>query len=163
MNKIIWLLLITFMLKIEAKEGGIALASMFQNEAPYLKEWIEYHRLIGVSHFYLWSNQSQDDYLQVLAPYIEEGVVELFEAPETIASIGAQMGTQAKYMNQALLLAEGNYEWLIMIDSDEFVCPMQKESLSSRSLQFSTQWSRKMDCQARKKAKSNRFIKQEVL
>lgn len=29
----------------------LAAAAIFQDEAPYLKEWIEYHKLIGVEHF----------------------------------------------------------------------------------------------------------------
>src|SRR5215204_456630 len=85
MRKIFCLLLMSLIvLKIEAKQERIAIATMFQNEAPYLKEWIEYHRLVGVKHFYLWNNQSEDDYLSVLQPYIDKGIVELFQATEII-------------------------------------------------------------------------------
>ena len=28
---------------------SIVLCTMFKNEAPYLEEWLEYHRLLGVS------------------------------------------------------------------------------------------------------------------
>lgn len=36
-----------------AREGGLgttmAVCTMFKNEAPYLEEWLQYHRLLGVS------------------------------------------------------------------------------------------------------------------
>lgn len=36
------------------REGGalgttVAICAMFKNEAPYLEEWLQYHRLLGVS------------------------------------------------------------------------------------------------------------------
>ena len=39
------------------------------------REWIEYHQMMGVEHFYLFDNNSTDDFWPVLLPYIEKGVV----------------------------------------------------------------------------------------
>ncbi len=36
---------------------------------------------MGAKHFYLYNNLSQDNYLEVLQPYIESGDVELIEWP----------------------------------------------------------------------------------
>lgn len=33
----------------EAQDGTMALCTMFKNEAAYLEEWLQYHRLLGVS------------------------------------------------------------------------------------------------------------------
>lgn len=30
----------------------LAVCAIFRDEAPYLAEWIEFHRLVGVEHFY---------------------------------------------------------------------------------------------------------------
>ncbi len=47
----------------------LSIGAIFNDEADYLKEWIEYHRLAGpVEHFYLYNNNSQDHYLDVLQP-----------------------------------------------------------------------------------------------
>ncbi len=40
----------------------ISIISLFRDEAPYLKEWIEFHRLIGVDQFHLVNNNSTDNY-----------------------------------------------------------------------------------------------------
>ena len=34
----------------------IGICSIFKNEAPFLKEFIVYHKMIGVDHFYLYNN-----------------------------------------------------------------------------------------------------------
>ena len=60
---------------------NIVLSAVFQNEAPYLKEFIEFHKLMGVEHFFLYNNMSHDNYYHVLEEYIKKGEVELFEWP----------------------------------------------------------------------------------
>ena len=66
--------------KIEPKYQ-LAICSIFQNEAGYLKEWIEFHRLLGVEHFYLFNNLSTDNFHSVLAPYVKNKVITLIEWP----------------------------------------------------------------------------------
>ena len=53
----------------------IAVACIIKNEGPYLKEWLEYHKLIGVEHFYVYDNESTDDTKDILKPYIDSGEV----------------------------------------------------------------------------------------
>ena len=50
-----------------------AICLIFKDEAPFLQEWIEYHHLIGIEHFYLYNNNSTDNYEEVLKPYIDKG------------------------------------------------------------------------------------------
>lgn len=64
------------------REGTVAICALFKNEAPFLREWIEYHLMIGVSHLYLYNNCSSDNYLAILKPYIKSGVVELFDVSD---------------------------------------------------------------------------------
>ena len=59
----------------------LVVASMFYNEAPYLREWVEYHRMAGVDHFWLYNDNSTDNWEEVLLPYMEEGLVEVFNWP----------------------------------------------------------------------------------
>ena len=52
----------------------ISICCMYKNEALYLAEWIEYHRIIGVDHFYLYDNLSDDYHEAILEPYIRAGI-----------------------------------------------------------------------------------------
>ena len=38
----------------------IAICAIFKDEAPYLLEWIAFHRMIGVDLFVLYNNGSND-------------------------------------------------------------------------------------------------------
>ena len=38
------------------KKYKLSICAIFKNEANYLKEWIEYHRMVGVEHFYLYNS-----------------------------------------------------------------------------------------------------------
>src|SRR5258708_3259374 len=44
----------------------LAVCTIFQNDAKYLPEWIEFHQQQGVEHFYLYNNLSQDNWKKML-------------------------------------------------------------------------------------------------
>ena len=67
--------------QILPKKYNVAVCAIFKNEAPYLREWIEFNHIVGVEHFYLYNNNSEDDYMNVLKPYIECGLVTLTQWP----------------------------------------------------------------------------------
>ena len=39
----------------------LAICAIFRDEAPFLDEWIAFHRLMGVEHFFLYDNGSVDN------------------------------------------------------------------------------------------------------
>lgn len=109
-----------------------AVCAIFQNEAPYLKEWIEYYKIVGAQHFYLYNNYSEDNYQEVLQPYIDEGIVELidWEVPYF-----QYFGQKRAYMN-AINKTKGIVKWLAIVDLDEFVVPKQNDTIPEFLLAF---------------------------
>jgi len=105
----------------------LAIGSMFRNEAPYLKEWIEYHKMVGVSHFWLYNDNSTDNWSEVLQPYIDAGLVEVFDWPTPPGT--AYFHRQVEAFRDAVQHARGNTTWLALIDIDEFLLPMQNRSV----------------------------------
>ncbi len=59
----------------KSKKHTLSVCAIVKNEAKYLKEWIEFHRLVGVDHFYLYNNGNIDSVQKVLSPYIRKGIV----------------------------------------------------------------------------------------
>jgi hypothetical protein len=102
---------------------------MFRDEARWLKEWLEYHLLIGVQHFYLYNNLSRDNYQEVLRPYVNRGDVELIEWPyvgrETFDT------AQCDAYRDALNRARSAVKWLAILDVDEFLVPIKDDNLPS--------------------------------
>ena len=54
----------------------LAICAIIRNEGKFIREWIEWHVMMGVSKFYLYDNDSDDDTASVLRPYVQKGLVE---------------------------------------------------------------------------------------
>jgi len=112
-----------------AYKYDLSVCMIFQDEAPYLKEWIEFHQLLGVDHFYLYNNNSKDNYIEVLDPYIKNDVVELIEWPQIATSVSEWDQIQVAAYNDAFKRAKSKTKWLAIIDSDEFLFPTLENNL----------------------------------
>lgn len=96
----------------------LSIAAIVKNEGRYLREWIEFHRLMGVEHFYLYDNGSTDHTRILLHPYERAGLVTVTAWPGSCQQLLAYQ--------HALLLAEYESEWVAFIDADEFLwSPME--------------------------------------
>lgn len=96
----------------------VSLCLIFKNEAPFLKEWIDYHLTVGVDHFYLYNNNSEDNFRDVIESYVEEGVVTLIEWPEENSQFKCYKHCYENYRNES--------KWISFLDADEFICPKYK-------------------------------------
>jgi Glycosyltransferase family 92 len=92
----------------------LAVCAIFRDEAPYLREWIEFHRLVGVERFFLYDHWSTDDPDRALAPYVAEGVVEVVDWP-------ASPPAQIKAYEHFLKRHRESARWVAFVDLDEFL------------------------------------------
>ncbi|MCE2981957.1 MAG: glycosyltransferase family 92 protein [Parachlamydia sp.] len=104
-------------------EYNLSVCMIFNNEAEYLQEWIEFHRLLGVEHFFLYNNNSKDNYKEVLNLYLVSGIVELIEWPEVANDVFHWDKIQIAAYNDCLKRAQFKTKWLAILDSDEFLFP----------------------------------------
>lgn len=102
------------------KPGYLAIAAIFRNEARWMREWIEYHRLVGVDHFFLYNNHSQDRFRDVLRPYRKARLVTLLDLPMP----NPFKRWQVKAYFDALQRSRDCFTWLAAMDLDEFLCPI---------------------------------------
>jgi Glycosyltransferase family 92 len=91
----------------------LSICAIYRDEASYLREWIEFHRLVGADRFYLYDNLSSDDHEQVLAPYVETGLV-------SITSWSQTPGQTLAY-DDCLERHREDSRWIAFIDVDEFL------------------------------------------
>lgn len=99
----------------------LAVCAIAKDEGPYFKEWIEWHRRIGVNRFYIYDNESTDDTRQVLAPYIEAGIVEYHDFPGYRRQLAAY--------DDCLERHRLDTRWIAFIDLDEFIVPIKDATL----------------------------------
>jgi hypothetical protein len=108
----------------------LSLVALFRDEAHFLKEWIEFYRMIGVEHFYLYNHLSQDNYMEVLQPYIDQGIVELQQLTEPFVDQKHFVKTQGEIYTETAKKTEDLSEWLIVVDVDEFLFPVNEYKLT---------------------------------
>jgi Glycosyltransferase family 92 len=97
----------------------LSVAAMFRDEARWLREWIEYHRMLGVEHFYLYDHLSRDQPELVLADYISSEIVTLTRLEDQVN--GDFMPLAIKTYNQVVDEVRGESTWLALLDVDEFI------------------------------------------
>jgi hypothetical protein len=106
----------------EAKVVNLSICAIYRDEAPYLREWVEFHRLVGVERFYLYNNRSRDHHARALAPRIEDGTVVVKDWP-------LYPGQKAAY-DHCLQEHGGGSRWIAFIDIDEFLFSPTGRSVS---------------------------------
>lgn len=93
----------------------LAIVAILKNEGHYLKEWLDYHLIAGVDHFYLYDNDSTDDYENIIAPYVKAGLV----------TSNCLSGGSAQYAAYNFAVRDYRFEcrYMAFIDLDEFIYP----------------------------------------
>lgn len=90
----------------------LAILAMFKNESMIIGEWIEHYIWQGVNHIYLIDNDSNDDYLSIIQPYIDKGYITLYSLSE--------QHKQADHYNTIFKEIRNEMEWLMVCDIDEY-------------------------------------------
>ena len=106
-----------------APKHYLSVCAIAKNEGPYFKEWIEWHQKQGVEKFYIYDNESTDCTKEVLAPFIESGVVEYTYFPGQKKQLAAYDDCFERHRLET--------RWLAVIDLDEFIVPMQYKDIPS--------------------------------
>lgn len=95
----------------------LSVAAIFKNESWNLKEWILHYKHHGVDHIYLVNDFSDDNYLPIVEPFINEGFVTLFQNDVKEKYVGRQVDLNNKYF----LPICNETQWIAQIDLDEFI------------------------------------------
>jgi hypothetical protein len=88
--------------------------AIYRDEGAHLREWIEFHRLVGAERFFMYDNGSTDDHLAVLAPYLEDGTVVIHDWP-------SRQRPQEPAYDHCLEAHGDESRWIAFIDLDEYL------------------------------------------
>jgi hypothetical protein len=98
----------------------LAVLTMMCNDAPYIAEFIAHHLAVGVERIFVYTNNNTDSSLAVLRWFEANGLVTVLPMV-TQGDIHIQ---RKNYHHALFLLPELRlYEWVAVIDSDEFLLP----------------------------------------
>lgn len=94
------------------------------NRAVWLVEFLEFHRLLGVSHFYLYNHSVGPDVQKVLDVYQQQGIVVTLPWNLPVRS-QLEIRTEGIFaaLNDCLYRTTYVHNYTMMVDFDEFIIP----------------------------------------
>jgi hypothetical protein len=103
--------------KLTGKSSGNVIVGCMKNEAPYILEWVAYHRAMGVDNFLIYTNGCEDGTSEMLDRLQELGIVQHRNNDNWKGN-----SPQQHALNQSLKEPMiRNADWIIHIDVDEFI------------------------------------------
>lgn len=93
-----------------------AVCAVFKDEAPHLREWIQFHRLQGFERFHLYNNESSDNWMPEVFDLISAGIVTIHDWPGQAQQIAAYKDFVQKCNREYK-----SYKWVGFFDIDEFM------------------------------------------
>ena len=101
---------------IKPFDDELSVVAILKNEAPYVREWIEYYRLLGATKFYIYDNDSQDSVKEAISDYIDSGIVVYKYFPGKCRQNMAYTDAINNYASKTRFMAA--------LDLDEFIVPI---------------------------------------
>jgi hypothetical protein len=102
---------------------SLAVCAIFKNEAPFLLEWIAYHHAAGVSHFYLYDNDSDDGGAELIGTSPLASLVTVTHWPQRPGQLAAYRDFIGQHATA--------HDWVAFIDIDEFILPLRDDSITT--------------------------------
>ena len=114
-----------------ARRRDLAIVLIVRDAAPRIEEWIEFHLLAGVEHFYVYDNLSMDGTSEVIAPYVARGLATVipWHVDVADASSGRWMSQQILAYVHAIQTFGAGWRHMAFIDDDEFLVPTGERDL----------------------------------
>lgn len=96
----------------------VTVVTCMKNEAPFILEWLVYHRMIGVGEFLVYTNDCADGTDRLLDILQDRGLVQRRDNPFRDMDLRPQHAALACAPSEPLVAHAG---WILPIDVDEFV------------------------------------------
>ena len=99
-----------------------AIVTLIKGENPHLKEWLDYHLLAGVDHFYIYDNEISDTSKKTLQPYIDAGFV--------TCNLFLGKNKKIEAYNDAVKNFKFECRYMAFLDVEEFILPKTNQSIA---------------------------------
>ncbi|CAF4288547.1 unnamed protein product [Adineta steineri] len=113
-----------------SQESFTLCTSPLHNQAKYLVQWIEFHRLVGFSKFVIYNTTDTDNYLSTIINMYNQKYPGLVDVVQWNFSALGLVDTlidryfQVEALHDCLIRYGDQSEWLGMLDLDEYVVPL---------------------------------------
>lgn len=92
----------------------LGITAIVKNEAPYIKEWLLFHFMQGVTEFFIYNNGSTDDTIKKTIEYpINELKITVIDWPGRCRQLEAY--------DHSIRINRKSVDWMAFVDIDEFL------------------------------------------
>jgi hypothetical protein len=104
-----------------------AIGAIFKNEAHIMKEWLNHYFFHGVDHIYLINDNSSDNFMDILTPFLNKKLVTLYDSVDwhkwkkITGDPAVFVGRQWCKYNFFFSEHFKKYKWFGIFDLDEFL------------------------------------------
>jgi hypothetical protein len=104
-----------------------AVVATMRDDGIYVLEWIAHYRALGFEHLFIYTNDNADGSEILLRQLADLEVITLIESETS-----GRVSPEVKAFNHAvhLLHALRDYEWVLFVDSDEYLVPAPAYGMS---------------------------------
>eukprot|EP01063_Lacrimia_lanifica_P010640 TRINITY_DN17384_c0_g1_i1.p1 TRINITY_DN17384_c0_g1~~TRINITY_DN17384_c0_g1_i1.p1 ORF type:complete len:520 (+),score=68.39 TRINITY_DN17384_c0_g1_i1:71-1561(+) len=115
------------LMEVRTVSYTLGICSSVKDDERGLVEWIEFHRAVGVEHFFLIDDGSSDATAGILEYYSLVGVVTVLpgQVPRRDARCAKPDRRDSAYVGMCFDHAAPRLTWMAIIDSDEYMYPRQ--------------------------------------
>lgn len=107
----------------------LGVTTIQRDRAPWIKEWVVFHYLVGFRKFYIFTHNCKDK-----TPEIVEGLKKRFDIAHF--DIGSQEKPQLRCYQRACDNFLSETDWMAFIDADEFLFPVNCDSMETALSEF---------------------------
>lgn len=102
----------------------LGITTIQRDRAPWIKEWVVFHYLVGFRKFYIYLHNSSDDSKKILNGLKKKFDIKIFVLDPDIEN------PQLKCYQQSYENFGDGVDWMAFIDGDEFLFPTSGKSIA---------------------------------
>jgi len=119
---------------MRGRDCFLAFVTRIKHEDLYIREWLEYHLLVGVEHFFLYDMDGGQGLAGILEPYEDAGVVTRipwthYEGTRLDRGGPLRQSKGALAHRHVVRHFRGRVRWAQKIDGDEFLYPLEGDDV----------------------------------
>lgn len=97
---------------------SVCVVAILRNEEKFLDEWLVYHRIIGINHFFLYDDDPKLSLQNFMLPHSDyTTVIPWYGKNKPLSEMKNQIQAYLHAVNNCI----SGYDWVIFLDGDEFV------------------------------------------
>ncbi|XP_033642595.1 uncharacterized protein LOC117302706 [Asterias rubens] len=108
----------------EKEQRFLSLCTMVKDMSKFIPDWMYYYKKLGVEHVYIYDNDPNATMSGDLEGYIESGFLTIIPWAHTPSPNKTYLEVQIAHENDCLWRHRHNTHWMLKVDVDEFVQPM---------------------------------------